>query len=192
MEQIREVPSEQEGEKVKLQCKGRDRSRDYLSTIFFSPTALWKLCKKREFCWPALISSTSPLVPQRDGRHSPLLREVVANFLWEVNATNIWIIYYVPDIVSQSLPSLLHQGPLLRNGPFLVNFSVNLTKGKLLQPHPASNSAYLFYFYHLFHRHVHRLDMVLGDGAGSPFCLVQSRGFSSHSNIYGSNNDPSA
>ena len=41
MEQISEVTSGgQEGEKVKLKAKGRDRNRDYLSTIFLSPRAL--------------------------------------------------------------------------------------------------------------------------------------------------------
>ena len=41
----------QESENVKLKRKGKDRSRDYLSTIFLSPRALWKCCKKREFCY---------------------------------------------------------------------------------------------------------------------------------------------
>ena len=49
----------------------------------------------------------------------------------------------------------LHQGPL-KNCQFLRNSSGNLIQGKLIQS-SLSNSAYLFYFYDLFHGHVYRL-----------------------------------
>lgn len=133
----------QESEHVKLKHKGKDRSRDYLCTIFLSSRALWKCCKKREFCYLPWSPVPHPQCPNMVGDKDLSFRREGSSQLPRAGVEKVLFMqglvcneylntYYVPVSHPCCYPSITPRASL-KNCQFLINSSGNLIQGKLIQ-----------------------------------------------------------